>query len=109
MSLIDLIAQIAKSPAPSIEKLQCLQRIQRVMADMPKPVIVKIQRPLTGGPDAPWYVYDQSRAINEFIAADELPSSVVKAMGTGAKLYVHCVRDADGRLIFGSPAAAQSW
>jgi hypothetical protein len=40
---------------------------------------------------------------------NDVPSSVVKAMGTAAKAYFHVVRDADGRLIFGSPAAAQPW
>jgi hypothetical protein len=72
-------------------------------------IIVKLQRPLTGGRDAPWYAYDRHHAINEFIAVGDVPAAIIAAMGDGAKLYVHAARDGDGRLIFGAPAAAQPW
>jgi hypothetical protein len=72
-------------------------------------LIVKLQRPLVGPPDAPWYAHDQHYAINEFIAISAVPAAVVTAMGESAKRYFHAARDADGRLIFGAPAAAQPW
>jgi hypothetical protein len=95
-------------------RLATLEDARRVVTatkdDMQKPIIVKVQRPLSSSAnDPPWLVSDQTRAINEFVAVNDVPSSVVKAMGTAAKAYFHVVRDADGRLIFGSPAAAQPW
>jgi hypothetical protein len=95
-------------------RLATLEDARRVVTatkdDMQKPIIVKVQRPLSNlANDPPWLIYDQYRSINEFIAIRDVPSSVVKAMGNAAKVYFHVVRDADGRLIFGSPAAAQPW
>jgi hypothetical protein len=73
--------------------------------------IVRLDRPLNGARSQPdtWRVCDRTRAVNEYIATDDLPIAVLREIGTAHTAYFHAVRDADGRLIFGRMAGGQTW
>lgn len=70
-----------------------------------KTMMVKLQRPMVP-PDAAWLIYDKNRQFNEFIAVNDIPSSVTAAMRNDLKGYFEATRSDEGRWIFGKRVKA---
>lgn len=71
-------------------------------------MIVKVQKPLSGPPDALVYSADV-RTVFQTIPMADLPANVSAALGERVRVFWHATVDDSGALVFGAAAPTQSW
>jgi hypothetical protein len=72
-------------------------------------LLLKVLRPSTPEPNAPWRVHDRLRHVNVLIPDDALSRTVKEAIGPDAWGFFHAVRQDDGRIIFGRRQPEAGW
>jgi hypothetical protein len=73
-----------------------------------KTMIVKIQKPLVGPPEALVYSQDR-RTISRMIPMAELPATIRAALGERVRVFWHANVGDGGTLVFGAAASQQGW
>jgi hypothetical protein len=71
-------------------------------------MIVKIQKPISGPPDALIYSEDR-RTISVMMPTRELPATIRAALGKRARVFWHANKSDGGALVFGGAAPQQGW
>lgn len=71
-------------------------------------MIVKIQKPISGPPDALVYSADR-RTIFQTLPMADLPASISAALGERMRVFWHATVEDTGALVFGAAAPTQGW